>query len=143
MKSAAERIRRLVRLASRERRVLARAWWWLLAVDVALRIVSVTRLLPRADAARPRHVPLPPARVAELLDLARRYSPVRASCLKEALVLARLLRAEGVAATVRIGVARRGSGLDAHAWVEHPGQAPGEPRHAEAYTALTTPAERR
>ena len=123
--------------------MLAHAWWGLLAVDVALRIVSVTRLLPRADAAPPRHLPLPAARVAELLDIARRYSPVGASCLKEALVLARLLHAEGVAATVRIGVARRDAALDAHAWVEHPGQEPGGPRDAGAYTALATPAERR
>lgn len=140
---SAERIRRLVRLPPHQRWVLARAWWCLLVVDVALRIVSVTRLVPRAGAARPRHAPLPPARIAELLDIARRHSPVRPSCLKEALVLARLLHAEGVAATVRIGVARRDAALDAHAWVEHPGQEPGGPRDAGAYTALATPAERR
>lgn len=140
---SAERIRRLVRLPPHQRWVLARAWWCLLVVDVALRIVSVTRLVPRAGAARPRHAPLSPARVAELLEIARRHSPVRPSCLTEALVLARLLHAEGVAATVRIGVARRDAALDAHAWVEHPGQEPGGPRDAGAYTALATPAERR
>ena len=136
MRSAAERIRRLVRLTPRERRVLARAWCYLLALDVGLRILPVTRLLPCAPARRPRAMPVPPERVTHLLGLAWRLSPVRATCLKDALVLARLLRAEGVAATVRFGVARRDAALDAHAWVEHPGQAPGDPRHAGAYTPL-------
>jgi len=137
LRSAAERIRRLVRLTPRERRVLARAWCYLLALDVGLRILPVTRLLPCAPARRPRAMAVPPERVTHLLGLAWRLSPVRATCLKDALVLARLLRDEGVAATVRFGVARRDASLDAHAWVEHPGQAPGEPCHAGAYTPLT------
>ena len=56
-----------------------------------------------------------------LLEVARRYSPVRSTCLKDALVLVRMLRAEGIDAAVKIGVARGDGGLRAHAWVEHRG----------------------
>jgi hypothetical protein len=121
LRSVAERISRLVRLAPRERRLLLRAWWQLLFVDIALRLVSVTRLLPRTAAATPTNPPLPLARIGWLLEVARRYSPVRSTCLKDALVLVRMLRAEGIDAAVKIGVARGDGGLRAHAWVEHRG----------------------
>lgn len=122
MKSAAERISRLVRLTARERVVLLRAWWLLLVVDVALRVVPLTWLLPRDGVRRPRTPPPSPERIAWLLDVARRHSPARATCLSDALVLTRLLRAEGLEAVLNLGVARAGGPLRAHAWVESGGQ---------------------
>ena len=136
MRSVAERISRLVRLAPRERRLLLRAWWQLLFVDIALRLVSVTRLLPRTAAATPTNPPLPLARIGWLLEVARRYSPLPSTCLKDALVLAQLLRAEGIDAAVKIGVARGDGGLRAHAWVEHRGAPLFQSADGGTYTAL-------
>ena len=136
MKSVAERISRLVRIAPRERRLLLRAWWQLLFLDIALRLVSVTRLLPRTAAATPTNPPLPLARIGWLLEVARRYSPLPSTCLKDALVLARMLRAEGIDAAVKIGVARGDGGLRAHAWVEHRGAPLLQSADGGTYTAL-------
>jgi hypothetical protein len=136
LKSVAERISRLVRLAPRERRLLLRAWWQLLFVDIALRLVSVTRLLPRTAAATPTNPPLPLARIGWLLEVARRYSPVPSTCLKDALVLARMLRLEGIDVAVKIGVARGDGGLRAHAWVEHRGARLFQSADGGTYTAL-------
>ena len=136
MRSVAERISRLVRLAPRERRLLLRAWWQLLFVDIALRLVSVTRLLPRTAAATPTNPPLPLARIGRLLEVARRYSPLPSTCLKDALVLARLLRAEGIDAAVKIGVVRGDGGLRAHAWVDHRGAPLFQSADGGTYTAL-------
>ena len=120
MKST-ERIRRLVRLTGRERRQLVRAWCSLVLVGAALRVVPVTRLLPRRAACR-RPPSLSPERLAWLLAVARRHAPVRVTCLTEALVFARMLHAEGLSAAVRIGVARHEGRLTAHAWVEQSGR---------------------
>ena len=122
MNSAAERISRLVRLTARERALLVRAWWQLLLVDVALRVVPVTWLLPRGAAAIRKGSPVLPERMAWLLEVARRYSPARSTCLKDSLVLVRMLRAEGFDAVLNVGVARGDGTLCAHAWVEYRGQ---------------------
>ena len=101
---------------------------------MALRLVPATWLLAGAVARRQPSLPL--ERIAWLLGVARRHSPIRATCLTEALVLARLLRAEGVEATVRIGVARQQGRLRAHAWVEHGGQAVVDSRELTSYAPL-------
>ena len=138
MKSAAERISRLVRLTARERALLVRGWWQLLLVDVALRVVPLTWVLPWGAAANPRTSPVPPERVAWLLDVARRYSPARASCLNDSIVLVRLLRAEGIDARLTVGVARGDETLRAHAWVEHRGQILFGRVDGEIYTRLVS-----
>jgi hypothetical protein len=120
--NSAERIGRLIRLTPPERRRLLRAWWYLLVVDIALRCLPVTWLLPRPPVVASRTPPLPLERMAWLLEVARRHSPVCSTCLTEALVFARMLRADGVEATVKFGVARHHDRLHAHAWVEHRGE---------------------
>ena len=47
MKSARERIGKLLRLAARERYVLLSAWYLFFVVDPALRLRPVTWLMPR------------------------------------------------------------------------------------------------
>lgn len=141
MRSLAERIGRLARLAPRERRLLLRAWWQLLLVDVALRFLPLTRMLPRGAARSARTRGVPPERIAWLVGVARRYSPVRTTCLKEALVLVRLLRGEGVEAAVRFGVARGDDGLRAHAWVEHRGRIVFGAAETGTYAALAAVSE--
>lgn len=111
-------------------------------VDVALRLLPVIWLLPRRAAASPPTSPLPLERIGWLMNVARRYAPVRMTCLKEALVLARMLRAEGVDATVKIGVARHDGHLRAHAWVEHRGQILFGSPDAGTYAPLVAVTER-
>jgi hypothetical protein len=144
LRSAADRISRLARLAPQERRLLLRAWWHLLLVDVSLRFLPVTLLLRRTGLRQNGVSPgVPLERIGWLLGVARRYSPVRTTCLKEALVLARAMRAEGLDAAVRIGVARRDGGLRAHAWVEHHGQVVFGAAETGVYTVLAAASGRR
>jgi hypothetical protein len=121
LKSAIDRIRQLVGLTPRERDLLLYAWLLFLLVDPALRWFPVTALLPRG---RPPGTPgsSPPIdRIAWLVRLAGRHARCRPTCLGEALVLAWTLRREGLEAILRIGVARQGGRLQAHAWLEHGG----------------------
>jgi hypothetical protein len=122
LKSALERIEKLFRLTRRERHLLLYAWWLFLLVNPALRILPVTRLLPRGPATGATGPLLAADRIVWLVTVASRYAPGRTTCLKDALVLVWLLRREGVEALVRIGVARNARGLKAHAWLEHDGR---------------------
>ena len=56
-------------------------------------------------------------RLAELTDIAGRHGLVRATCLRQALVVTTLLRRRGFDAQLRIGVQRDGEPFAAHAWV--------------------------
>jgi hypothetical protein len=58
-------------------------------------------------------------RLARLAEVAGRHGPVRATCLRQALVLHGWLRRRGLKPEIVIGVRRDGEApLDAHAWVE-------------------------
>jgi hypothetical protein len=135
LKSAAERLRRLVRLAPREQRLLIRTWWDFIIVGVGLRWISLPRLLRRRAVTPPR-APVALERLGWLVDVARRCVPLHRNCLNDAVVLARVLGAEGLDATVRIGVTRTGDGLRAHAWVEHHGRPVFPTEHGGIYTPL-------
>ena len=58
---------------------------------------------------------------ARLVAAAARYGPYKASCLPISLTLQRLLRHQGIAADLRLGVSKAAARLDAHAWVEYRG----------------------
>lgn len=128
MKSLGERLRKVFRLPAAERAVLAQAWGLFLVVDLALRVLSFKRLLAlrarlcRAERPNPAARPPSMARLAWLVEVAGRYVPVNATCLKKALVLSWLLGRRGIATVLRIGVARQGNGLVAHAWLDCDGQ---------------------
>ena len=122
-------IRKLHNLLPRERLILAQAWCFLMLSDVALKIFSFNHLLKflrtRCSNCR-KKVPTPTdlssLRLAWLVEVAGRYSPIDATCLKQALVLCWLLGKQGLDATLQIGVARDRESLIAHAWVEWNGQ---------------------
>jgi len=152
-----ERLHKFFQLLPTERRILAQAWMLLLIVELALRVLPFRRLLafcsesppsppspPQADQAgspsRGEGIAIPPVqRLAWLVEVAGRYSPVTATCLKQALVLSWLLGQRGVATTLRIGVARDEAGLLAHAWLECQGKAIfGRPARDE-FTPLVSP----
>jgi hypothetical protein len=106
--------RRFFGLPAAERRNWRRAWWRLLAADLALRL-RPTRALERALAAS---------------AAAHHVWPMR--CLPRSIALQQLLATRGVPARLRIGVRKESGGLTAHAWVEVGGQAVGEPEPVEA-----------
>lgn len=142
MTSSAERLRRLFRLAPGERALLARAWALTVLVELALRVLPFRRVLALCQRPSPRARPgrAPAAsieRLVWLVEVAGRYTPGPATCLREALVLSRLLSRRGIATTFRIGVARDpGTRLAAHAWLERDGQALGRPPAAPLHQAL-------
>jgi hypothetical protein len=105
-------------------RALSRADKWLVVraamsvvtMSAGVRLVRLRRLLrssaPRAVAVAGVAIP----DYVTAVDRAGRYVP-GATCLTKSLALARMLRKNGVAANVRIGVKAAGA-FEAHAWVE-------------------------
>lgn len=128
MKFPGERLQKFFRLSPRERVFLIEAWCGLFGIDLALRCLPFPRVAsfcgrPRAiktDGNAPSHPPA--ARLAWLVAVAGEHNPLGTTCLKEALVLSWLMSRRGMAATLRIGVARRHGSLNAHAWLEHDGR---------------------
>ena len=59
---------------------------------------------------------------ARLVQAAACYGLFQLNCLPQSLVLWWLLRRQGLAGELRIGVKPEASGLEAHAWVEFQGQ---------------------
>jgi len=119
----------LRRLTPDERRSTAVAFVLLAAVDLGVRWIGFGRLQGRLA----RWLPAPVAdgdaastvawarTVARAVDRAARYCPLPTACLTRSLVLWWLLRRQGHAAELRIGVRRPGEALEAHAWVEYEG----------------------
>lgn len=62
-------------------------------------------------------------RTSRMVRAAARWATVGASCLEESLTLWHLLRQQGHAARLRIGVRKTAEKFEAHAWVEHEGVA--------------------
>jgi transglutaminase superfamily protein len=71
----------------------------------------------------------PPGRVRStgwLVQVAAEHGIHRGNCLSRSITLWWLLRRQGIASAVRIGVRKGEGALDAHAWVEHEGAAVGD-----------------
>ena len=129
MKSTVRRVHKVFQLSPGERAVLVQAWGLFLLVELALRILPFTRLLTlskkvflnrKGEAALGLVASVP--RLAWLVEVAGRYTPITATCLKKALVLSWLLGRRGAQTELRIGVARHDGRLKAHAWLDHDGQ---------------------
>jgi len=120
-------LRRLRALPSRRRRSAAVAAIAVVAVRIgltALPFATLRRVLLRLAESpllrRPSGA-VSPDDLAWAVRAAGRRVP-RATCLVQALALELLLVRAGHAAELRIGVAREGDGLMAHAWVESDGR---------------------
>jgi len=76
-------------------------------------------------------------RTCRMLGAAQRRLPMKFTCLEESLILWYLLRRQGIASRLRIGVRKLDEKFEAHAWVEHEGQALHQPgqlhRHYAAF----------
>jgi hypothetical protein len=129
LKSTIRRVHKVFQLSPGERAVLVQAWGLFLLVDLALRILPLTRLLSLSKKAFLKQTSEPALglaasvpRLAWLVEIAGRYTPVTATCLKKAMVLSWLLARRGAQTEVRIGVARHDGNLKAHAWLDYDGQ---------------------
>jgi hypothetical protein len=111
-------LRRLVRSHRRELALLAAAVVLLARVRLALWLLPWRRMLMAAQP--PRGISPPRFSVDRLewaIQSASRTVP-HATCLTQALALHHLLRREGYAGTVQIGVRQAEGRFAAHAWVE-------------------------
>lgn len=140
-----ERVHKFFQLPPGERLILAQAWGLFLIVDLALRILPFTRLLSLSQkiALKGKDDPalalcLPVSRLSWLVEVAGRYTPLTATCLKKALVLSWLLGRRGAQTALRIGVARHEGRLKAHAWLDHDGQVILGHHEGEHYEPLLT-----
>jgi hypothetical protein len=106
-------------LPAADRVLLARALGWVALARGALWFVPFTRLRAAADRLRASGLRrrTDPARVAWAVETAARAVP-RATCLSQALAADAMLRRAGRTPTLRIGVAKEGGSLEAHAWLE-------------------------
>jgi hypothetical protein len=110
-----------LRLASR---VLAS----FVVVEIGLHRRTLPDLVRRLSGSRAAHSErLPPRRLGLIVYRILHVGPIRARCLVNALVLYRLLRQQGDAAQLVIGLRDHPDSKDAHAWVEVDGVDVGPP----------------
>lgn len=97
-----------------------RALVWLVIARVALALLGIRRLVRTTPRRLGTNVVKAEERARAVDAIARRL-PIGLTCLHRALALVWLLRADGLAAALRIGVRPGDGNLAAHAWVEHGG----------------------
>lgn len=125
---------RFWQLAPAERWVLVQALVLLPLSAVALKLTSCgrwqaalaglgRRVVPPA-AAQPESLARQARATARVVQAAANHGLYRGTCLEQSFTLWWLLRRQGIASDLRIGVRKDSSSrLDAHAWVEHLGVA--------------------
>lgn len=137
-----DRLRKFFQLPPGERTALVQAWALLLLMDLALRVLPFQQLCALCNPVGRQRLekssePVPSvSRLVWLVEIADRFTPAAATCLKKALVLSWLLGRRGITATLQIGVARQGDVLTAHAWLEQQGQVIFGLPESEAYRPL-------
>jgi Transglutaminase-like superfamily len=110
-------------------------WTTAAVVTLALRKTSLPLLATRFAAEDGRHN-WPPGLLSRAVSRGLRIGPWEPRCLIRSLVLYRLLRAQGVHATLVIGLPDASHSPDAHAWVELDGRDLGPGRGAMGHRAL-------
>lgn len=105
-----------------EKFLLLRVWALVFVVRLALWMLPFERLRAMIARAPAGPASFPVERLAWSVDVASVYVP-RASCLVRALAGQYLLRRNGYACEVKIGVLKKAkAGLQAHAWLETGGR---------------------
>lgn len=110
------KLRTFLALPPAERRAFLEAWLWVCASRARLLTFGLPRTLHAWRRPRRTGAAWPPS--ARWIRIASRYCPGGSNCLVRSVALYGSLRRAGVAADVRIGVARTPPRLEAHAWVE-------------------------
>jgi len=121
---------KIQRLSWSKRWALVQALVLLPVTALAMRLVGFKRWLailsqfvPKLqDATSDKDSDVQQARdITRLVNVAARRGPYQASCLPHSLALWWLLRRQGIAGDLRIGVRKQANHLEAHAWVEFRG----------------------
>jgi hypothetical protein len=108
-----------------------RAAFWFAIVEVGLRILpftTLTKMLGKRKLSQKARgsQSCGGERVAYCVELASRFDPLEATCLKKALVLYALLIRRGLDVRLFIGAAKTitdlANRIDYHAWLEHEGR---------------------
>jgi hypothetical protein len=105
-----------------------RIWWWFGVVRTRLHREPLPLLVTRLGTPRRRsgrH--LPPRQLGRYVVRRLRVGPYQSTCLVNALVLYRLLREQGDAAELVIGLPADAVDHTAHAWIELAGVDVGPP----------------
>jgi len=106
-------------------------------VSALVRIHPLPKLADRLSRPRRRRRRrLAPGILSRAVDRRLRIGRYRPRCLIGALVLYRLLRAQGDPAVLVIGLSEAGDGPDAHAWVELGGADAGPPPGRAGHVAM-------
>lgn len=108
-------------------RLALRIWLLFPRVLVGLRRQKLPVYVARLGERGPRRTPLSPARLSRAVDRSLRLGSRQPRCLVSALVLYGLLREQGDAAELVIGLPQSAADKDAHAWVELDGVDVGPP----------------
>lgn len=140
-----QKLLRFVRLPRHERRLLLQALGALAAVRLLSWVLPQRRLQAvtgrrRSASGAPRGGPA--GRAARDVGVAVERAALLvpgAGCLPQALAAQWLLHRRGDVAELRVGVARQGGALLAHAWVECDGEVVVGGAQAAAYRALARP----
>ena len=141
-----ERLRRFRALPKRPRSLFLRAVVLLPLVSLSLKLrglAATQRWLEKARAKRTSADKMEAAQTAlevvRAVGAAVRHGLGHPTCLEQSLMMCWLLRREGIASQLRIGVRKDGERFEAHAWVECEGKAIGEPgkvhQHYSAFDA--------
>jgi hypothetical protein len=131
------RLTRIFRLTGAERRLLAKAFAWLVAARLGLMLFPV-RMLSRQINRKQDAVPgaFTPRQAAWAISAAARRLP-GTRCLAQSLALQGLLREAALHSELRIGVAKGADdGLIAHAWVVCEGEPVAFDEDLSRFTAL-------
>jgi hypothetical protein len=126
---------RLRALSSSDWGVLLDCAWVIPAVEVSVRWRAPRRWLPSESVSTPPGSTVSTAaadRVTHLVDAVYRRLPVEPTCLTRSLVLYRLLRARGIPCQLCIGLRRKESTLEGHAWMETSSAAPARAESGDA-----------
>lgn len=118
-------------------RLALRVWAGYAAVREALwrhPLPEAVQVAGRARRPPPRAEPTP--RLSRAVDRCLRLGPWQAGCLTASLVLLRLLRAQGAAAELVIGLPEAAPDHRAHAWVEVGGRVAGPPPGRNGHVEL-------
>ena len=118
--------RRFLRYSFADRVLLVKVTLLVLFVRIGLNLIGFRRLRALlAKTAKKKSAPHDPARISRMawaVAAASRHVPADASCLTQALSTEALLGRMGQRSDLRIGVARDGAELEAHAWLEVDGE---------------------
>ncbi|MEH1906499.1 lasso peptide biosynthesis B2 protein [Nostoc sp.] len=128
LKSLIEKGRIWIKLSNKERSLFLQALVLLPLVALLLRLCGLQRtqaalmLWTESTSSEPSKVQVPLIKAtAQMVQSAARYSKLWTNCLKKSLVLWYLLRCQGIAAQLQIGVRLEQGQFLAHAWVEYQG----------------------